>query len=860
MRKYIKNNLCNIIEQLAKVNETLIAKGMSISQGQVQEILTDCQQGAVEVGGKIEECEGEGTEAVRLLEQYCEKVYLLCINWLDEKLREKELKNIRVLLNKVKNSILYDIKDSKKEVVFLPYKASMWDSLESVWKAADEDPECDAYVIPIPYYDKNPDGSFKEMHYEGDLYPKYVPITDWQAYDLEKRHPDVIFIHNPYDGGNHVTSVHPQYYSKVIKNYTDKLVYIPYFVTPDVLPDWMCVNAGTLNADIVITQSEQVRKNHIESFERVLGREHSIELLDTMQNKIISLGSPKVEKAYKTTKAEYPLPDEWIERIGNKINELKIICYNTSISTILQYDEQYIKNLSIVLTEFRECKDIILWWRPHPLSEATLQSMRPQIYEKYMKIVQTYKEEKWGIYDDTPDLYRALAWCDAYYGDRSSVTMLFSAMYKPVMIQSIQTYPIAFENFCDCKEHYWIEPIWNNGLYRINKEDYTAEYVSTFIGERKGVRLHINTMVYEDKLVFVPFGAEAIAIYSTTTNIMEMLPVAVPENCGKLKYCETSKFTFGYQYGKYIYMFPGTYPAIIKLNMENYAIEYLREPIEKLEQCVIDVNNIYMRTGECCDKKVFMWSSATSSVVEFDMESETIKICSHPEIQGKYIEMVKVEDKYCLIPANKESKLVVLSEKYEPLYTIDIPKGEYDFGISYLRGINVNAMLWMFPGTAEYPLAVDLNTKQVKRMVDFEAETMSKELLETGAWKFFFAQKKENCIYAHNQYSGELMIYNYKEQAMIKKQVKVEADSVANDDYFMKVLEEQTRDTLYESFTYVYESELFLRKHFIEMVVGTNQSVYDTLKRIMQEVNERAGVPERIDVGADIYNYVKIKL
>ena len=27
----------------------------------------------------------------------------------------------------------------KREIVFLPYKASMWDSLESVWKAADED-------------------------------------------------------------------------------------------------------------------------------------------------------------------------------------------------------------------------------------------------------------------------------------------------------------------------------------------------------------------------------------------------------------------------------------------------------------------------------------------------------------------------------------------------------------------------------------------------------------------------------------------------------------------------------------------------------------------------------------------------
>lgn len=37
----------------------------------------------------------------------------------------------------------------KKEMVFLPYKVSMWDSLESVWRAAYEDKDnCLAYVVP----------------------------------------------------------------------------------------------------------------------------------------------------------------------------------------------------------------------------------------------------------------------------------------------------------------------------------------------------------------------------------------------------------------------------------------------------------------------------------------------------------------------------------------------------------------------------------------------------------------------------------------------------------------------------------------------------------------------------------------
>lgn len=94
----------------------------------------------------------------------------------DESKCNKLAKKIRRQLIELQNHIQYEMPDDRKEVVFLPYKASMWDSLESVWKAADEDRNTDAYVIPIPYFDRRSDGSLGEEHYEGDLYPAYVPI------------------------------------------------------------------------------------------------------------------------------------------------------------------------------------------------------------------------------------------------------------------------------------------------------------------------------------------------------------------------------------------------------------------------------------------------------------------------------------------------------------------------------------------------------------------------------------------------------------------------------------------------------------------------------------------------------------
>lgn len=63
--------------------------------------------------------------------------------------------------------------------------------------------------------------------------------------------------------------------------------------------------------------------------------------------------------------------------------------------------------------------------------------MHPELWEEYCEIVQKYKNEDWGIYDDTPDLDRAIAISDAYYGDGSSVVQLCQKAGLPVMIQNV---------------------------------------------------------------------------------------------------------------------------------------------------------------------------------------------------------------------------------------------------------------------------------------------------------------------------------------------------------------------------------------------------------------------------------------
>lgn len=455
MRKAQKEQICNIIKLLEKAHNAIQKNVKENKIRPVVELLGDCQESAIVIGSQIEKTEGIGFITVQLLEKYCELSYQFYeyIKQLDEEQKKEIKKSLKMqkILHEL-NHVLVQISDSienditiRKEVVFLPYKASMWDSLESVWKAADEDPNCDAYVIPIPYFDRNADGSFGELHYEGDLYPKNVPITHYKEFDLEEHRPNKIFIHNPYDEYNRVTSVHPDFYSKKLKSYTENLIYIPYFVLSEVdiendtavqNMEHFCKVPAVLYADKVIVQSEQMKQVYV----KVLTEWQGKHTKQKWEEKILGLGSPKMDKVVNTSKDDLEIPKEW-QSIIQKTDgsRKKIVFYNTSLSAFLEHSDSYLEKIEDVLNVFwQEKEEVVLLWRPHPLMQTTMKSMRPEVEEKYLEIVRKYKDEKWGIYDDTPDLDRAIRLADAYYGDPSSVVQLCQKVGMPVMIQDVE--------------------------------------------------------------------------------------------------------------------------------------------------------------------------------------------------------------------------------------------------------------------------------------------------------------------------------------------------------------------------------------------------------------------------------------
>lgn len=428
MNKYNRTKHLNIIQLL---EEAAFATARLLQEGRVQEVpqlLADSQDAAIALGSHIERLYGMQTQTVATLGQYCNALYQVSVA-----MDEASLISLAESIEQIQS--IYNAEfPEKKEVVFMPYNASMWDSLESVWMAARDDEGCEAYVVPIPYYDRNNDLGFGEFHYEEDRFPEYVPITHYEEFDLELHRPDVIYIHNPYDDCNYVTSVSPGYYSVELKKYTDMLVYIPYFIVDETRDmkkiEHFALTPGVFNADKVIVQSEKVRKLYIEYLVKNIGGIPE----EVWKDKIIGLGTPKLDAVLARKKDELIIPEEWKEIIGDK----KVVLYNTHLSLLMANKyKAFLKKLRSVINLFKNRDDVVLLWRPHPLMISTAKSMNPAALDEYMDIVNVYRKNKYGIYDDSPDMDRAIGISDAYYGSDSSVLPLYKATGKPVLIHSI---------------------------------------------------------------------------------------------------------------------------------------------------------------------------------------------------------------------------------------------------------------------------------------------------------------------------------------------------------------------------------------------------------------------------------------
>lgn len=599
MRKAQKEQAQEFVQLLAQAHDEIRKAVESQRYRTALDLLGQCQEGAIKLGELIETTEGEGAVTVPLLEDYCELVYQIYQEITENRVDggNRIYKLLRKSLVAIENSVRNEI-PIRLEVVFLPYKASMWDSLESVWRAAQQDEHCDAYVIPIPYYDRKPDGTLDVLHYEGGQFPADVPILHYDGYDFEKRRPDIVYIHNPYDDCNLVTSVDPRFYSFELKKYTDMLVYIPYYATTGGMGGGQYSCSAYYYADYVVMQAERYRK----FFD-----------VNLPQEKLLPLGSPKFDRVVRACANPPEPPIAWRAKLEGK----RVYFYNTTIGGLLGDTEGFLKKMKYVFECFMGREDVCLLWRPHPLLESTIESMRPGYLPVYTALKNYFVQHELGIYDTTPDVTQAVALSDVYIGDvSSSVASLFGVAGKPIVVLNNNLHSEPQED--DWKgqilrgslmyhRDYMITQ--GNKLYYAPNHDYQYRFCCD-LSEYTGYGYYGAVIHIGEKDYVCPYSARDIVVIENGQIEKRVLLQRRTDNPGS--------FHAAVACGRYLFLLPNQYPALVCYDTESGEVRYMEQNLDVF----VSTKGSYRLGGFCAQGRyLFLASPVDNRILVVDAET-----------------------------------------------------------------------------------------------------------------------------------------------------------------------------------------------------------------------------------------------
>lgn len=816
MRKAVKEKLVQLMDSVREG----IVRLYNISREQYLEVLSDMQNAVVVIGETIESSEDDKGQLIGRLERFAENLYGL---YLAAEQEEDIGEKIEVLVKQseeIHKKLEEEIQETF-EIVFMPYKASMWDAMESIYHAVMKDPAYKAVVVPIPYYNIGKDREILSIEYEGDMFPKEVVITDYCQYNLAEMYPDVIFIHNPYDEYNNVTQVKEEYFASRLSKYTNHLTYVPYKVCSGVEKDIYCVMPGVYYSWRTFVQSERVR---------------SVYLKYHKPEKIVALGSPKVDRVVNLKKEDFYIPDIWEEAIKGR----KVFLLNTHLNNIINHGELVLNKLRRVFNIFRERKDIALIWRPHPLSIQTIKSMNSQIMEDYLSIVNEFKQLKNGIYDDTVDMHRAIALSNAYIGDHSSLVSLYGVTKKPIMILGIHAdnrsllernieqirwgaTAIDEQNMYFCARDF-------KEIFRYHIETDTLIYIGN-------IEISLNCEIikmskWDDKLFFVTKGEKTRCnIYDL--NSEECRQVSIGNDWTK----EEDIKCIQWKERLYIFSENTTCFGYMDMSSEKY--------IEK--HCFterIQIENAKIKDVVISGDMVYVLIRNSNIIIKYDILKELWYTLDFRQLKDNIVKIAYGDAN--LFFCTETSHIYTFDEKIQVLSQyreINIGKEELETLQWFVHG----ADMWMILSSRRELLCLNCATKELISLEYSDEVEFDSDVIFPLSSRFSTFDIKNNKLWLHPYMANRLLEIDLSRKQMVERQIGL-TNNLKEEYLISSFRRRKLRSVYYEQLCGI--------EYYINLVLNSDDFLKDSREQEFNAIFGNIGGT----AGEEIWSYIKKSL
>ena len=423
-------------ERFKEIFETLMAVHTQVENlsgtdlaGACGQLLEGCSALALSVMTLARERLPGHDEIRTLLEGYRE-----LIDRVDREWGEGSKESLDSSIMGIKGAVGRILADRKKRVLFLPCKAEWWHSMEKEWREAKGDPMNEVCVIHVPYTAGDKMTGVPEVENDdSSLFPEYVDLTELSEYDIGERHPDIIYIQNPFDGWSTVLDVPDGLYSRNLLRFTDQLILLPCFDLDDPVDaddrrtealKTLIEQPPVLYADKVIVRSEAMRGTYIRRLTELAGNQ------DYWEAKIQVSEDSGRDSRYRQLHRK-PLPSEWAARVSGK----KLLLFSINCAFLLEHRGAAVKKIRDAVRTISEASDSLACLFSPTEDTGEVERIDPALWEEYSGVLRGIEDSV--IIDEEHLALEYLAYVDAFYGSPGRLAHECSYLGKPVMIMQI---------------------------------------------------------------------------------------------------------------------------------------------------------------------------------------------------------------------------------------------------------------------------------------------------------------------------------------------------------------------------------------------------------------------------------------
>ena len=309
----------------------------------------------------------------------------------------------------------------------------------------------------------------------------------------------------------------------------------------------------------------------------------------------------------------------------------------------------------------------------------------------------------------------------------------------------MKKYKIICENAIEENDLMYFARFHGRGLYSYDKKNKCTKWLGNFPEQpNNAIRLYESLIKINSKIFAFPsYGESIISIYNIDTNEFETIDIReyIKTNPTNVAYM---KFNDCVPYKDYLYIICQSYPAIVKLNIHTYDVEYIDDWVPLVSD---KRKKWYFGKGVVREKIVFLPFIEFSAILTMNLEtSETQVINLDSELNGFSVLIDGANDDFWLFGAVEPFAININSkgEVLEKIKLFDLPELREN-GTVIDNSIKEGNGCFLFPLSIDHIYYFDFISKKCEICDEFEIIVRREYLNDNG--RIFSFQTRPHYVY-----------------------------------------------------------------------------------------------------------------